>query len=138
MKNRIRLLLLLAAIILSVVLLSLFHQEKDAVDDAIAVNAVDLWIEMKYGENDIADYDGVLYEITGEVSEVADFFMGHPCIVLENGEDTIPEGFFIMFPEGFDVFQYSVGETITITGKCSPGLHIYGDDSNPTVFFYVE
>lgn len=138
MKKIIRVLFILVALVLSAVFVLISNQEKLVPKEAIVVDAVDLWKEMKYGGNDLTEYDGLLYEITGEVAEISDSFMGHPCILLENGESTIPEGFFIMFPDGFDVSRYSIGEIVTVNGTCSPAIHIAGDDSNPTVFFYVE
>ena len=63
--------------------------------------------------------------------------MGHPCILLENGIDSVPDGIFCMFPEGYDVSAPQTGETLTVTGVCSIGSNIAGDDTQPYIYIYV-
>lgn len=105
----------------------------------IEITAEDLWDKYKYDRTYAeATLDDKTLSLTGIIADITEQFMGYPCILLENGEDTIPDGIFVMFPDGFDVFQYSIGEEITIMGRCSPTIHLAGDDTNPTIFIYVE
>lgn len=83
-------------------------------------------------------YENNLLSVSGIIAEIIDNFLGYPCILLENGVDSIPDGIFIMFPDGFDVFQYHIGEEITVVGRCSLAVHVAGDDTTPTIFVYVE
>lgn len=105
----------------------------------IEISAEELWREFKYDRTYAKkSLDDKMIAVTGIVVEQTDNFMQHPCVLLENGEDSIPDGIFIMFPDGFDVFQYHIGEEITVIGRCSPAIHVAGDDTNPTIFVYVE
>lgn len=116
----------------------LFPSSEDAYQE-IEINAEDLWDTFKYDRTYAeAALDDKTLSLTGIIADITEQFMGYPCILLENGEDTIPDGIFVMFPEGFDVFQYSIGEEITVIGRCSPAIHLAGDDTNPTIFVHVE
>lgn len=96
----------------------------------IALTAEDLWSAFTSDRNAAeAQYGGETISLTGEIAEVSDAFMGKPCILLENGADSIPDGIFCFFPPNFDVSDYSDGDTITVSGECSIALHIAGDDT---------
>lgn len=115
------------------------YQYSEPEHKPIEISAEQLWREFKYDRTYAnKSLDNKIIAVTGIVVEQTENFMLHPCVLLENGEDSIPDGIFIMFPEGFDVFQYHLGEEITIVGRCSPAIHIAGDDTNPTIFVYVE
>lgn len=138
---------ILSAIVLVVALLwmisatdriHLFPKSEDSYK-TIEITAEDLWDTYKYDRTYAeATLDDKTLSLTGIIADITEQFMGYPCILLENGEDTIPDGIFVMFPDGFDVFQYSVGEEITVIGRCSPAIHLAGDDTNPTIFVHVE
>ena len=104
---------------------------------AIQVSAEDLWSEFKHNRDSaLYAYDGREIVVSGEIAESPGIFMQQPCIILENGEDCIPDGIFCMFPEGYDVESYNVGETISVQGRCSLAMHLAGDDTNPFIFIY--
>ena len=115
------------------------HPSSESSHNPMEFSAEDLWREFKYDRTYAKkSLDGKIISVTGIVVEQGENFLMHPCIVLENGEDSIPDGIFIMFPDGFDVFQYHIGEEITVVGRCSLAVHLAGDDTNPTIFIYVE
>lgn len=98
--------------------------------EAIKVSAEGMWSEFAADMDAAAkQFDGSLVTVTGMIAEVHEMFMGFPCILLENGVDSIPDGIFCYFPEGFNVHNYSVGETITVTGVCSLAIHVAGEET---------
>lgn len=98
--------------------------------EAIEVSAELMWSEFA-ADMDAAtkQFDGSLVTVTGMIAEVHETFMGSPCILLENGVDSIPEGIFCYFPKEFNVHNYSAGETITVTGVCSLAIHVAGKET---------
>lgn len=96
----------------------------------IALTAEDLWSTFTSDRNLAkAQYGGKTISLTGKIAEVTDAFMGKPCILLENGVDSIPDGIFCFFPPDFNISGYSAGDIITISGECSVALHVAGDDT---------
>lgn len=96
----------------------------------IEISAEDMWDEFVANKEDAAGrYDGERVTVTGTIAEISEAFMGSPCIMLENGVVSIPDGIFCYFPDGFNVHDYSIGETITVAGTCSLAIHIAGDDT---------
>lgn len=116
-----------------------FFAACDAVPQSLEpakITAVSLWAEFE--TNRVAaeeKYIGAKILLTGEISEMTDAFMGKPCILLENGVDSIPAGIFCFFHDSFDVSVYSPGETITVSGTCFVMLNIAGDD---TPYIYID
>ncbi len=101
----------------------------------IVVTAEQLWTEIKYGDtSDLLKYEGNRLTVSGIVAESASMFMGSPCILLENGENSIPDGIFCVFVDDAAIDEYSIGQSITVCGVCSLGTHIAGDDTNPYIF----
>ncbi len=117
------------------VILSGCMQVKD--QQVISVSAEEMWNEFEI-DRDEADrtYDDTLLYLSGSVAEISDSFMGSPCVLLENGVVSIPDGIFCMFPEDSleQVQALELGEQVTIYGKCSIGIHIAGED---TPFIYI-
>lgn len=105
-------------------------------DTPIEITAENLWTEF-VSDRDAAreHFDGSQVAVSGVIAETAEAFMGKPCILLENGVVSIPDGIFCYFPNDFDVTQYNVGDTITVLGTCSLAIHVAGDDS-PHISIY--
>lgn len=99
-------------------------------DTPIEITAENLWTEF-VSDQDAAKkrFDGSQVSVTGMVAETAKVFMGKPCILLENGVVSTPDGIFCYFPDDFDITQYKIGETITVLGICSLAVHIAGEDT---------
>lgn len=72
-------------------------------------------------------YKGKTVSITGNVAEKAEIFLNEPCILLENGVDSIPDGIFCFLSNADDLERCEIGDEITITGECGFGVEIYGD-----------
>lgn len=96
----------------------------------IEISAVDLW-NFFIEDKDTAKnrFDGQLIFVSGSVAEVSDAFMGSPCVLLENGIDSIPDGIFCLFPENSldQVIGLEFGEDITVQGTCSVGIPLEGE-----------
>ena len=119
-------LLVLCACILAYMLLT---APKDNPSDVVEISAEDLWSEFVSDKKATsARFDGSRVAVTGSVAEIAEAFMGYPCILLENGVVSIPDGIFCFFPQEFDVTAYNIGDVITVSGRCSVGTHIAGED----------
>ena len=125
----------IVAFSLLLVILSGCMQIKD--ERVISVSAEKMWNEFEI-DRDEADrtYDDAFLYLSGSVAEISDSFMGSPCVLLENGVVSIPDGIFCMFPESSleQVQALEVGQQVTIYGRCSIGIHIAGDD---TPFIYI-
>ena len=122
-------LLLLICLILS------FYFAEDQSETTVEVSAESLWYSFKY-DSDMAEstYENKQVIVTGEIAEPPAMFMQQLCILLENGEDSIPDGIFCMFPADYDAHSYNVGDTISVDGKCNLAIQIAGDNSNPFIF----
>lgn len=106
-----------------------------AVNEDIFVTAEQLWTDIKHGDaSSLSKYEGKRITVTGIVAESASQFLGSPCILLENGVDSIPDGIFCMFFDDAAIGEYNIGQSITVCGVCSLGTHIAGDDTNPYIF----
>ena len=106
--------------------------------DPLEITATELWSEFRQnGSNSKAKYDGTLLIISGQVAEVSESFMGQPCILLENGEDSVPDGIFCFFPvqSAESVVSVEVGNSVTVLGVCSVAVHIAGEK---TPFISIE
>lgn len=100
----------------------------------IEITAEDLWRAFKYDQTAAKEkYDDKLISVTGTIAEGPAEFMQEMCILLENGERSIPDGIFCMFPIEKDLSSYHVGQKVTIVGRCSLAIHIAGDDTNPYI-----
>ena len=96
----------------------------------IEISAENLWQEFESDRDAAKDkFDGCILAITGSVAEISESFMGQPCILLENGIDSIPDGIFCFFPSNTDLNGTELGDIITINGTCSVGIHVAGDDT---------
>lgn len=119
-------LLVLCSCILAYMLLT---ESKDNSSEAVEISAEDLWSEFVSDKKAAsARFEGNRVIVTGSVAEIAEAFMGRPCILLENGVVSIPDGIFCLFPQEFDVTAYNIGDVVTISGRCSVGIHIAGED----------
>lgn len=102
---------------------------KDNPSDAVEISAEDLWDEFVSDKKAASvRFEGSRVVVTGSVAEIAEAFMGYPCILLENGVVSIPDGIFCFFPQEFDVTAYNIGDVITVSGWCSVAIHIAGED----------
>ena len=72
-------------------------------------------------------YRGKTVRITGLVAEKTENFLNEPCILLENGVTSIPDGIFCFLSNANDLLICEIGSTVTIEGECSFGIEIYGD-----------
>lgn len=105
-------------------------------EEPIKISAEDLWNEFIADKDNATDrFDGNPISVTGTIAEISEDFMGSPCILLENGVNSIPDGIFCRLQDGFNVHDYQIGDTITVTGTCSLAIHIAGDD---TPFISIE
>ena len=96
----------------------------------IKISAETLWDEFASdGVAATATYDGNIVAVTGVVAETAQMFMNQPCILLENGVVSIPDGIFCFFSSDFDASNYNKGETITVYGVCAVATHIAGESA---------
>lgn len=119
------------------VLIWTYTVEIDIETIPIEITAEDLWRAFKYDRTAAKEkYDDKLISVTGTIAEGPAEFMQEMCILLENGERSIPDGIFCMFPIEKDLSSYHVGQTVTIVGKCSLAIHIAGDDTNPFINVY--
>ena len=101
-------------------------------EQVISVSAEDIWNEFETNrEAATGTYDDAILYLSGSVAEISDSFMGSPCVLLENGVVSIPDGIFCMFPESSleQVQGLEIGEQVTIYGRCSVGINIAGDDT---------
>ena len=78
-------------------------------------------------------YDGNAIVVTGVVAEKAASFMGKPCIVLENGADSIPDGIFCYMQTSEMLSECDIGNEITVAGICSFGVTFAGENM-PYIF----
>jgi len=128
------LMLLLVCLLLSSCSLEEAKTQEKAV---LEVSAETLWSDFKY-DRDMAEsiYKDKQIIVTGKIAEPPTIFLQQPCILLENGEDSVPDGIFCMFAAGYDIHSYGVGEIISVHGRCTLAAHIAGDASNP--YIYIE
>lgn len=101
-------------------------------NQVISISAESLWSEFEKDQDTATEvYDDTLLYLSGSVVEISDSFMGSPCVLLENGVVSIPDGIFCMFPEDSleEVQALEIGEQITVYGKCSVGIHAAGDET---------
>lgn len=103
----------------------------------ISVSSEEMWNEFEINwDTATRTYDDNFLYLSGSVAEINDSFMGSPCVLLENGVVSVPDGIFCMFPKDSleQVLALEIGAQVTIYGKCSIGIHIAGDD---TPFIYI-
>ena len=105
--------------------------------NTINITAEQLWCEFKYNRDTARKlYDDKSICLSGVVAEPPTIFMDLPCLLLENGEDSIPDGIFCFFADGYDLSKYEVGQEVFITGRCNLAIHLAGDDTNPMICFH--
>jgi hypothetical protein len=133
MKNK-KLFLALFVSVLFFFCFSCFYKASEG--NVIETSAEDMWIEF-VDNRDSAEkkFDGADIVLTGTISEVSESFMGKPCILLENGADSIPDGIFCFFDDVTVLSRVSIGDNISVEGVCSLGSEIWGNDS---LFIFVE
>ena len=104
--------------------------------EPVEIHATMLWSEFVSDIETAANkYDGCLMAITGTIAEMPGSFMGEPCILLENGADTIPNGIFCFFNDEAELESLECGDTVTVSGTCSVAMHIASDQ---TPFVSIE
>lgn len=119
-------------VVFAVLLVALSGCTQTEYEQVISVSAEEIWNEFEIDQGTATKtYDDALLYLSGSVAEISDSFMGSPCVLLENGVVSIPDGIFCMFPEDSleQVQDLEIGEQVTIYGRCSVGIHIAGDDT---------
>ena len=121
--------LCIAAIVLAADLISDISSWFDPGQTApLSVSAIEMWEEFEADKNKAEDfYRNKTVSITGVVAEKAENFLNKPCVLLENGVDSIPDGIFCFLANASELEDCEIGSTVTITGECSFGVEIYGD-----------
>lgn len=122
--------LVVCLLAIACVIFTVYMPKPTPSSDIIEITAIDIWHEFDNDRGGATQkYDGKTIALTGEVSEIAESYMGYPCILLDHGADSIPTGIFCFFPtESTDVvLNVNIGETVTIQGVCSIPIHIAGE-----------
>lgn len=97
-------------------------------EEILKISAKKMWAEFEADEETARKYyDGKTVRITGKVAEKTENFLNKPCILLENGVDSIPDGIFCFLANAEDLNFCEVESEITIIGTCEFGIEIYGD-----------
>ena len=133
MKQKI-LIILSIFFVLLVVYFFTFANTKDE-PDKIEISAVDLWKEFDYNADAATQkFQGASLLVSGTISEISDNFMGSPCILLENGVDTIPAGIFcfLLKSDADYMLNLNVGDEIAIIGTCNVALN-FSESSSPFI-----
>lgn len=100
----------------------------------IEVSAPDMWQEfLDDSAGAEKKYGGKTVTLTGSVSEIAESFMGSPCVLLENNSEKPPAGIFCFFSDLSSLSGLSVEDEVTIVGTLNIGVDIYGDEA-PYIF----